>query len=81
MRFDHFAPAFETVFVEGYRSPDNIEEDVVEKGLKGRDVGPGAGEEGGEGVCACYAEGEDLSVYTNVLATILPTEPEKWLLE
>lgn len=54
-------PALEAAAVQGVGGVDDVEEDVVEEGLEGGDGGALGDEEGGEGICGCDAESEDLT--------------------
>ena len=57
----HARPAAQPVAVEGVAGVDEVEQDVVEEGLEGRDGGPFHDEEGGQGVRAGDADSEDLA--------------------
>ena len=54
---------FEPIAVDGVRSVDCVEEDVVEEGLEGGDGGALSDEEGREGIGSGDTEGEDLTVF------------------
>ena len=58
---DEARPALEAVLVDGPGGVDEVEQDVVEPGLKGGDGGALGDEEGGEGVGRGDAKRQDLS--------------------
>ena len=58
---NHAAPFGEAVLGDGVGGVDEVEEDVIEEGLEGRDGGAFHHQQGGEGVGAGDADGEDLA--------------------
>lgn len=54
-------PTLEAIFVDGVGGVDNVEQDVVEKGLECRDRGALPSKEGCKGIGTSLAEGKSLT--------------------
>jgi hypothetical protein len=64
---EEFEVFLEAVCVDRIGSVDYGQDDVVEESLEGWDGHAMSEEEGGEGVCCCNAEGENLPIVVSFL--------------